>query len=150
MLSTFFENLDQLYFEDLCNVNLSISEGGGDIESGNGYLQRKYSTNLDCSVTLTTSVGRHVLITWEHFDVDERSDGTCKDTLTIYDGLSASGTILNNKTCGRYRSKNLDSRYPSAVSTGNAITVRLVTDWKAVKNKDEFKFIYTTFSTAGK
>ena len=149
-LSIFFKLLDQHYFEDLCDVSLSISEGGGDIESGRGYLDINYSPNLDCSVTLTTSVGRRVLITWEYFDVQEKSDGTCKDTLIIHDGLSASGTILNNKTCGRYLSKSLDSRYPSIVSSGNSITVRLVTDSKAIKNKDEFKLVYTSFTTAGK
>ena len=64
--------------------------------------------------------------------------------------MSTSGTILNDKKCGGYRSKNLASRYPSVVSTGNAITVRLVTDSKAIKYKDEFKLIYTSFSIAGK
>ena len=114
-----------------------------------GSLQ--YSENLNCSVTFTASVGRQILITWTRFNVEINPDGSCKDTLTIYDGLSASGTILNDKKCGYYGSKFLDSRYPSAVSTGNVITVRLVTGSNySSEAKRVFQFTFTSVRIAGK
>lgn len=148
------KSLDQRFFEDDCNTILKIGKGGGNFKSGKTTLNvttSQYSINLDCSITLTANNGRHVLITWKYFDVEQNTDGSCRDTLTIYDGSSESGIILNDKKCGRYRSIYLDSRYPSAVSTGNVMTVRLVTDYVySIGAKRDFQFTYTSFRMAGK
>ena len=126
-----------------------MAASGGVMYSGTSFGSQNYAESLTgCTVTFTASAGRKLLITWDHFDVEESSPSGCADTLTIYDGSSDSATVLNTDKCGNYPFSTTTSRYPSAVSTGNSITVKLITDANDAFN--DFKFICTSFSTAGK
>ena len=146
-----FRNIIDYYFEGRCGNTISIGTGAGVVYSGTSASSQLYAENLaGCTVTFTASAGRKILITWEYFDVEDSPiSSACADTLTIYDGSTDFGTVLNtDKKCGDYVSSSITSRYQNSESTGNSITVKLVTDGN--NNINRFQFIVTSFSTAGK
>ena len=144
------------YHFDLCfnkSKSFNIFDGGGVIESGSD-VKNYYGENLDCTITLTASDGRKILITWEDFNIEGNSNDDCDDTLKIYSGTSASGVPLNTNYCGDFEITEFCGAtrplpgYPDIVSKGNSLTFHLKTDSHGASNS--FKFVYTSFSTAGK
>ena len=129
------------YFENFCGKTLNIGDGGDTMESGTGWLNYNYNPNLDCTVTLSTTANRKILLTWNSFNVESLNDtfGSCVDRLRIYDGVNKNlGSMLNvNKQCGFFKD------YPETVSTGNTLTLHLTTN--ATGPNNEFYFVYTSF-----
>ena len=138
-------------FEDHCNGTLDIGDSGDLFYSGTKYFSfafpANYGSNLNCTVTLTTTPGRKILITWEKFNVEQRNDLSCADTLTIYDGNMTTGTPLNSDKCGNFTSSLLNDRYPTQTSSGNSITFRLQTDGTG---DNDFFFVFTSYTDSGK
>ncbi|XP_072051829.1 uncharacterized protein [Amphiura filiformis] len=133
------------YFENLCTLTQTIGNKSAVIQSGTNSLDINYGNNLNCTVTLSTTPGRKILLTWLFYDVEAGADGACDDTLQIYDGASASGTTLNTEYCGYYP---VGSRYETIASISNKITLLLNSDHSNYNSGGNFHFIATSFSTA--
>ncbi|XP_072033776.1 uncharacterized protein [Amphiura filiformis] len=96
-----------------CNATLELeasASGRGIIVSPN--FPAKYPDNGLCAWTITAAAGSYVSLQITNIDMEE-SGGTCYDYLEVYDGLSASSTLIG-KYCG------VDPPDP-VISTGSSL-----------------------------
>ncbi|XP_070574873.1 uncharacterized protein [Ptychodera flava] len=113
----------EYYMTNYCEGEINITaEADGIVISQSGA---QYTANQDCIVTLKSTVeSNRVLVTFSILDVDENEDGTCDDSISIYDGDDDTGTVLtaDGGLCGKL--SNADDVY---TSTGDSITIKFVT-----------------------
>ncbi|XP_033626119.1 low-density lipoprotein receptor-related protein 12-like [Asterias rubens] len=122
-------------FVDRCGETVDIENSGDQVDSQMGVY---YENDLDCTVTLTTSFGRQILLEVTSMIIKgDPSDCRTTDYLEVFDGPAKVTSV--GLFCG-----NDASIYDSITSTANSITVQFKTN--VTVTGTGFYFVYTSFS----
>lgn len=97
-----------------------------------------YEPNVDCSYTVTVDSGKKVMLLVRLFDLESEVKNSCVDYVNIYDGKNVTATVINpSPVCHVDAADNY-------TSTGNAMTVRFITDSRGARLGFDFHFVAVT------
>ena len=128
------------YMTSHCGETIYIEGSSGTLDSQFGY---NYDNNLDCEVTLRTTPGKRILLTFERLNIEgngRRCAGV--DYLELFDGPSVtmSSTLGPGLICGTTEPGDV-------ISTSSSVALRFKTD-STVKGRG-FSISYRSFISEG-
>lgn len=129
----FIQGLHVVYLTDYCNTSIAISSAGL-IEPDSSLY---YQSNLDCTVILTVNNPSRILLQFYRFFLEERVNGVCVDSLTVFDGSAENSPAITEALCGRVDSFEVES-------TGSDVTLVFQTDDDG--SNSGFGIFYTAFN----
>lgn len=121
-----------VYLTDYCNTSIAVTTAGLIEPDASLY----YPSNLDCTVTLSVHSSSKILLQFYRFFLEEKVNGACVDSLTVYDGAEESSPAVTESLCGRVDAFEVES-------TGSNVTFVLQTDSEG--SNSGFGIFYTEF-----
>ncbi|XP_078613125.1 uncharacterized protein LOC144882893 [Branchiostoma floridae x Branchiostoma japonicum] len=126
-----------VHLTDQCGKSINIKSHGGQV---NSQAAVTYPADTDCELTLQADSGKHIYLRLERLDIPDGSSGqNCDDRLRIYDGPSATGSVLGGPICG----SSAGGEYES---TGDAVTLKFTSDSDNQRGSG-FLLVYAAFDS---
>ncbi|XP_035693446.1 low-density lipoprotein receptor-related protein 3-like [Branchiostoma floridae] len=125
-----------VHLTDQCGKSINIKSHGGQV---NSQAAVTYPANTDCELTLQADSGKHIYLRLERLDIPDGSGQNCGDSLRIYDGPSATGSVLGSPICG----SSAGGEYES---TGDAVTLKFTSDSDNQRGSG-FLLVYAAFDS---